>query len=170
MDSNSVGVVVLRGNPGIPSYGTKLSACADISVNLEGLKWVEAFSPVNEKRFISIDANSVSIPPKWRVLIPTGIGLQIPEGYSVRTHPRSGMSYKHGLTIICSQGVIDEDYQKELFVPVVNTSEVEVVIQSGLRIAQMELVKDLRASFRFIDSFSDKDSDRSGGFGHTGSI
>lgn len=80
------------------------------------------------------------------------------------------MSYKHGLTIICSQGVIDEDYQKELFVPVVNTSEVAVVIQSGLRIAQMELVKDLRASFRFIDSFSDKDSDRSGGFGHTGSI
>lgn len=160
-----VGVKVVRKGATAPTYGTELSACADIRASLSG-----------EIKVLDLENKPVQVPgvshlllqPGYRALVPTGLIFDIPAGYSLRVHPRSGLSYKVGLTVVCGEGVIDEDYQNELFVPVINLSGVPVLIYDGDRIAQVELVKDLRTSFEYVGELSNKDSTRDGGFGHTG--
>jgi dUTP pyrophosphatase len=102
-----------------------------------------------------------------RALIPTGIILDIPEGYSVRIHPRSGMALKQGITLTNAEGVIDWDYTNELFISVINVSSTRVDIQSGMRIAQLEMVRELAYDVAEGPAPEQKTS-RSGGLGSTG--
>lgn len=164
-----VGVKVIREGAVLPQYGTERSACADIRANIYSTM-IQRAPPVSSgsgKR-VHHPVSTVLVYPGERVLIPTGLIFDIPTGYSLRVHPRSGLSFKLGMTVVCGEGVIDEDYQHELFVPIINLSDTPVAINNGDRIAQIELVKDERCSFGFVESLSEKDSSRDGGFGHTG--
>ena len=164
----AVGVKLLSEHASVPEYGTALSACADIRACLLHVDRVKAYGVMNGEHLLHVVDGKIDILPGYRVLVPTGLALDIPEGYSVRTHPRSGKATKEGLGLACSEGVIDEDYQKELFVPVVNNTIARIVISHGDRIAQAELVKDERCQWVVVEELTPKDSSREGGFGHTG--
>jgi len=161
-----VGVKVIREGAVLPQYGTERSACADIRANIYSSSVQRA--PLTPGVMPDVPLTTILVYPGERVLVPTGLIFDIPTGYSLRVHPRSGLSFKLGMTVVCGEGVIDEDYQHELFVPIINLSDVPVAINNGDRIAQIELVKDERCSFGFVESLSEKDSSRDGGFGHTG--
>ena len=103
-----------------------------------------------------------------RMMVPTGLILDIPEGYSVRVHARSGLSLKQGLVLVNAEGIIDSDYVEELFVLMTNISDNPISINNGDRIAQGELVK---AEQYILEETSDKPAtktDRNGGMGSTG--
>lgn len=167
-----VGIKKIRETAILPEYGTERSACADLRACLDAPGSVKMLTAENKDPVLAavgqLSYKFLLVEPKGRALIPTGLVFDIPEGYSLRVHPRSGLSFKLGLTVVCGEGVIDEDYQNELFVPIINHSDVYVEIRDGDRIAQIELVKDERCTFGFIEELSDKNSSRSGGFGHTG--
>lgn len=167
-----VGVKAICDGVKLPEYGTERSACADLRACLDDPNSVKILAADNTEaptNFLQPSSYKfILIPPLGRALVPTGLVFDIPDGYSLRVHPRSGLSFKLGLTVVCGEGVIDEDYQNELFVPVINLSGVPIYIRDGERIAQIELVKDERCSFSFVEDLSDKHSSRNGGFGHTG--
>lgn len=165
-----VGVKVIRAGAILPSYATERSACADLRANITA-EPVQMLNLDNKNLYTYFGRkpeDSILLPPGCRALIPTGLIFDIPTGYSLRVHPRSGLSFKLGLTVVCGEGVIDEDYQEELFIPVINHSEKVLIIKNEDRIAQIELVRDERCDFGQIEELSDKDSSRTGGFGHTG--
>lgn len=164
-----VGVKTLRKGVLLPEYATEKSACSDIRAYLAEGTEVRMFDPFNREGSVVVVNTALTIPAGWRALIPTGFALDIPDGHSVRTHPRSGLSSKKGLTVICGEGVIDEDYQNELLVPLVNLTSTSVLVVHNERIAQAELVKDLRCSWVAVEVLSEKNSSRRGGFGHSGS-
>jgi len=110
----------------------------------------------------------ILISPRERAMIPTGMILDIPEGHSVRVHPRSGLSVKQGINLINCEGVIDSDYTEQLYIPIVNLSDSVVRICHGDRIAQIEMVKDLEYYVEFTSEAPGQKSDRVGGFGSTG--
>jgi dUTP pyrophosphatase len=106
--------------------------------------------------------------PGDRALIPTGMVLDIPEGYSVRVHPRSGLSFKTGISLSNCEGVIDWDYVQQLYISVINISESEVRIDHGDRIAQLELVRLPEYSIELTTERPTVKTNRTGGFGSTG--
>jgi dUTP pyrophosphatase len=124
----------------------------------------------NEKSTFTADQFCVGIrvDPGERVLVPTGLVLDIPQGYSVRIHPRSGLSLKQGLTLVNAEGVIDSDYVEELFIPLYNASSISVQLKHGDRIAQGELVR--TELYEIVESTTrpERKTDRAGGFGSTG--
>ena len=152
----------------IPIFSTKGSACFDIhayySPEVGYKKWSD-----NKKGFIDRKDLSITIHPFERVLIPTGMILDIPVGYSVRIHPRSGSAIKQGLSLINCEGVIDYDYVDPLFIAAFNLSDVQtIVINNGDRVAQGELVRMLSYQIEDTDIKPGQKSDRDGGFGSTG--
>lgn len=109
----------------------------------------------------------IVLKPLERTLIPTGFKMELPQGYEAQIRPRSGMSVKHGITLINCVGTIDEDYRGEVCVPVVNLSTEEFTINNGDRIAQMVIAPVTRADIEVVTDLSDtKRGD--GGFGSTG--
>lgn len=102
-----------------------------------------------------------------RKLIPTGLKMELPHGYEAQVRPRSGLSIKHGITLINCIGTIDEDYRGELCVPVVNLSNTEFTINNGDRIAQMIISPVTRADIEITDDLSATERG-AGGFGSTG--
>ena len=102
-----------------------------------------------------------------RVLVPTGIRLEIPVGYEVQVRPRSGLALKHGLTLLNSPGTIDSDYRGEIGIILVNISKEEYTIQPNERIAQLILGKVYQIEFENVETLNES-SRESGGFGHTG--
>lgn len=173
-----IGIFALNEHVQDPTYGTTHSACFDIRVNLRGLyesgtTTVKTFSAQNQpvERKIEVDMDGrlfVSLRPHNRLLAPTGVILDIPEGYSVKVHPRSGTSLKQGINLINQEGVIDADYVEELFLPLVNTSENYVNIYDGERYAQGELQVVEQATFERLTKRPTQKSERNGGFGYTG--
>ena len=102
-----------------------------------------------------------------RVLIPTGLHIELPHGYEAQIRPRSGLAINHGLTCLNSPGTIDADYRGEIKVILINLSKEPHVIQPGDRIAQMIIQKTERATLVSVAEL--EQTDRStGGFGHTG--
>ena len=101
-------------------------------------------------------------------MIPTGYILDIPEGYSVRLHPRSGLSLRHGIVLANCEAVIDSDYFDELFLLIQNNSEVSVNIHHGERLAQAELVKCEKYIIEETSVQPTQRTDRVGGLGSTG--
>lgn len=132
---------------GLPKYETKHSAAADLRA--------------------AIDTNVRVISPGESATIPTGIFVEIPEGYMMHITPRSGFASKYGIGIVNSPGIIDSDYRGEVGVVLVNHGHRDFEIHRGDRIAQMSFLKVEQANFETIDNISKTDRG-AGGFGHTG--
>jgi dUTP pyrophosphatase len=112
-------------------------------------------------------SEAIDLEPGDRVAVPTGLILELPDGYEAQVRPRSGLALKHGLTLANAPGTIDSDYRGELKVILVNLGREVFTIQRGDRIAQLVLAPVQRAAFH--ESASLTPSDRGdGGFGSTG--
>lgn len=134
------------GKWGLPEYETSGAAGMDLKANL--------------------DSGSIEIEPGERVLIPTGLRMEIPHGFEAQVRPRSGLALKKGLTVANAPGTIDEDYRGEIGVILINLGRLPVVIEDGERIAQLVIAPVCRAEWvRASLSATDRGD---GGFGHTG--
>ena len=130
----------------IPEYATFGSSGLDLRANL---------------------SEPVVLKPMERKMIPTGLFLEIPEGYEVQVRPRSGLAWKHGITCLNSPGTVDSDYRGELKVILINLSDEEHIINKGDRIAQMVLCKVQKANLQPLIKL-ESTLRGEGGFGHTG--
>ena len=138
--------IVNRSGNGLPAYATAGAAGMDICANLE---------------------QPVTLLPLQRMLIPTGLFIELPEGYEAQIRPRSGLALKHGITCLNTPGTIDADYRGEIKIILINLSTEDHVINQGERIAQMVIQKVEKAVLEQVDEL--KETERSaGGFGHTG--
>lgn len=107
------------------------------------------------------------IKPLERVVIPTGLYVEIPDGYEIQIRARSGLALKHGLSLPNGIGTIDSDYRGELGVIIINLSKEEYTVKSGDKIAQMVLSKYEKIQLEQVDVL-DESKRGSGGYGHTG--
>ena len=138
--------IINQSNNELPAYATLGSAGMDIRAFL------------NE---------SVVLKPMERVLIPTGLFMEIPEGFEIQIRPRSGMALKQGITCLNTPGTIDSDYRGEIKVLLINLSNEDQTISNNDRIAQMVLAKTERVHLKIVEKIAE--SERGiGGFGHTG--
>ena len=136
----------LENNRILPEYKT------------EGAAGMDLCAAINEP---------VLLKPLERKLIPTGLKIELEHGYEAQIRPRSGLSIKHGITLINCVGTIDEDYRGEVCVPVVNISNEEYTIQPDERIAQMIIAKVEQAKIEVVTELSSTQRG-AGGFGSTG--
>ena len=109
----------------------------------------------------------LTIAPGERALIPTGLRVELPEGYEMQMRPRSGLALKRGITLLNSPGTIDADYRGDIGVILINHSSEPFTINNGDRIAQMVVTRYTRVAWQVADSLSDSERG-AGGFGHTG--
>jgi dUTP pyrophosphatase len=161
-----------------PRFGTSQSACFDLCAyagkNADLIKcWTEEskginLMPVTRLGGEGLFSKQYLLPPRARALVPTGIILDIPEGYSVRIHARSGLAIKGGLVMANSEGIVDSDYVNEVFVAVYNNSTQYITINHGDRIAQAEMVPVLKYDIEPTAEDITQKTERSGGFGSTG--
>ena len=138
--------IVNRSKHPITEYKPKASAGMDIRANLEEI---------------------VTLKPLERKLIPTGLFIELPEGYEAQIRPRSGLALNEGLGLLNSPGTLDADYRGELGVIVVNLSNNMITIEDGERICQMVINKVEQAEWIEVNELSDSERG-DGGFGHTG--
>lgn len=139
--------VVNKSNNALPAYETKNSAGMDL----------RAYLP----------EGPVTLQPMQRALIPTGLYLEIPEGYEGQVRPRSGLAIKYGITVLNTPGTIDADYRGELKQILINLSNEPFVINNGDRIAQIIFARCEQAEMVEVDELSETERG-AGGFGHTG--
>ena len=144
-DGPRIRVIVDSGH-GPPRYETPHSAGMDLRADLPG---------------------GIDLAPGQRVLVPTGLRLQIPPGYEGQVRPRSGLALKRGLTVLNAPGTIDADYRGEVGVILVNLSAEPQRIEPGERVAQLVVAPVVRASWEEVDEL-DESERGGGGFGSTG--
>lgn len=176
--SFGLGLFALNEYVELPKYATEYSACFDIKVNLkgiynEGITKVKVINKQNQQieRKIEVDGDGrlfVDLRPLERMFAPTGIILDIPPGYSVKVHPRSGTAIKQGINLINQEGIIDADYVEELLLPIVNSSDNYVKIYDGERYVQAELQQVVQTNIVTLKERPQQKTSRTGGFGHTG--
>ena len=130
----------------LPEYQTPLSAGLDIRANL---------------------SESITLSPLERAMVPTGLFVELPEGYEMQIRPRSGLAAKHGITVLNSPGTIDDDYRGEIKVILVNLSNIPFTIEPGERIAQMIVARYEQVEWQAVESLSETERG-AGGFGSTG--
>lgn len=138
--------IVNRGRQQLPAYATELSAGMDLRANID---------------------ESITLNPMERRIIPTGLCMALPPGYEAQVRPRSGLAFKHGITVLNSPGTIDADYRGEIGVLLVNLSDEPFVITEGERIAQMVIARHEQGQFEEVDQL-DQTERGEGGYGHTG--
>lgn len=138
--------IVNRGRQQLPAYATELSAGMDLRANID---------------------ESITLNPMERRIIPTGLYMALPPGYEAQVRPRSGLAFKHGITVLNSPGTIDADYRGEIGVLLVNLSTEPFVITEGERIAQMVIARHEQGQFEEVDQL-DQTERGEGGYGHTG--
>jgi len=109
----------------------------------------------------------IILKPLQRQLISTGLFIELPIGYEAQIRPRSGLAYKHGISIVNSPGTIDADYRGELKVLLVNLSDTDFKIVNGDRIAQMIVAKHETVQWQAVEALEETDRGE-GGYGHTG--
>jgi len=112
-------------------------------------------------------AETLTIAPGARVLIPTGIALALPHGYEAQVRPRSGLALRTGLTLLNSPGTVDADYRGEIQVLVINLGDAAVVLERGDRIAQLIVHPVPRVEWEEVEALP-LSARGAGGFGHTG--
>jgi dUTP pyrophosphatase len=112
-------------------------------------------------------SEEIVIKPLQRILVPTGLHIELPVGYEAQIRPRSGLAYKHGISIVNSPGTIDADYRGEIKVLLVNLSDTDFVVNNGDRIAQMVIAKHETVSWENVEELTDT-ARGEGGYGHTG--
>ncbi len=110
---------------------------------------------------------TITLQPMERMLIPTGLFMELPMGYEAQVRPRSGISIKKGLTVINAPGTIDSDYRGEVKIPIVNLSGEVQTIEDGERVAQMVIAKHETISWSEVAALNETERG-AGGFGHTG--
>ena len=154
----------------IPQHQTEQSACFDLSFHGVVGTPICGFTAMNKpiERFVTFPKHTLSIAPGDRIAVPTGMIIDIPDGYSVRVHARSGLSLKQGLVLANAEGVIDADYVNELMVLIHNISQNTVTITNGDRIAQAELIKSEKYKVEETPVRPIIKSSRVGGMGSTG--
>lgn len=138
--------IVNKSNNKLPSYMTEGSAGMDLCANL---------------------TKDMNIKPLERKTIPTGIFIELPEGYEAQIRPRSGMAINAGLTIINTPGTVDSDYRGEIMICLVNLDDILHTIRNGERIAQMIITKYEKIILNQVEELSITERN-DGGFGHTG--
>ena len=138
--------VINKSNNPLPEYSTAQSAGMDL------------------RAFIT---EPIILGVLDRALIPTGLYIEMPEGYEAQVRPRSGLAIKHGVTVLNSPGTIDADYRGEICVELVNLSNIPFTVEPGERIAQLVFAKYEKADFIEVEELSETERDK-GGFGHTG--
>ena len=138
--------IINRSSNELPQYATKGASGLDIKANLE---------------------QPVSLQPLERTLIPTGLFMEIPQGYEIQVRPRSGLAIKQGLTCLNTPGTIDADYRGEVKVILINLSNEEQTIQHGDRVAQIVLQKVEKLQWQLTEELEETQRN-DGGFGHTG--
>lgn len=139
--------IVNKSDNALPNYETENSAGMDL----------RAYLPDGQ----------IVIKPLQRVLVPTGLFMEIPVGYEGQVRPRSGLAIKNGITVLNSPGTIDADYRGEIKVILINLSDNDFVINSGDRIAQLIIAKCEQMEVVEVESLSETERG-AGGFGHTG--
>jgi dUTP pyrophosphatase len=112
-------------------------------------------------------AVDMTLLPGGRALIPTGIAIELPEGYEAQIRPRSGLALKHGIALVNSPGTIDADYRGEIGIIMINHGNEPFTVRSGERIAQMVFAPFTRALFAEVAELGNT-ARGTGGFGHTG--
>ncbi len=159
----------------MPVFSTRESACFDVGANLVDGEDIQYYGSVQNKllpRRIRTDINTnktfVQLNNMERMLIPTGLIADVPVGFSIRLHSRSGLAFKQGVYLTNCEGIIDSDYVDPIFVMVTSISNVPVRIFNGDRICQGELVRCEKYTLNESDEPPDQKTDRDGGFGSTG--
>jgi len=109
----------------------------------------------------------IVLKPLQRLLVPTGLFIELPIGYEAQIRPRSGLAYKHGISIVNAPGTIDADYRGELKVLLVNLSDTDFSINNGDRIAQMVIAKHETVNWKAVEELNET-ARGEGGYGHTG--
>lgn len=138
--------IVNRSPFDTPSYATAYSAGMDIKANI---------------------TEPVTLGPLERAMIPTGIFIELPDGFEAQIRPRSGLAAKHGISIVNSPGTIDADYRGEIKVILVNLSSEPFDINPGERIAQMVVARYEKVEWQEVDALAES-TRGTGGFGSTG--
>lgn len=138
--------IVNKSNNPLPEYSTEHSAGMDIRAFL---------------------TEPVVLKSLERVLVPTGLFIELPVGFEAQIRPRSGLAFKKGITVLNSPGTIDADYRGEVGIILINLSNEEFVIQSGERICQMVIAKHEHIGWKMVEILEET-SRGAGGFGHTG--
>ena len=155
-----------------PSFATEGSACFDIFTRFDINSKIKAFTAHNYeiemKPKHTNDGNLyISVNQGLRVMVPTGIIFDIPKGYSVRLHNRSGLSLKNGVKLVNQEAVIDSDYVNETFILIETVSNTPFELPNHTRICQGELVSNLSVNF-YERQTKPTSETRTGGFGSTG--
>lgn len=138
--------IINKSKHDLPQYATELSAGMDLRANIE---------------------KSIPLKPLERVLVPTGLYIELPKGYEAQIRPRSGLAFKHGLTVLNSPGTIDADYRGEIGVILVNLSNDVFEINDGERICQMVIAQHAQVEWESVEEINETERG-AGGFGHTG--
>ena len=138
--------IINRSKNTLPAYETLHAAGMDLRADLE---------------------ETISLKPMERKLIPTGLHIELPEGFEAQIRPRSGLAFKHGIGIVNSPGTIDADYRGEIKVLLINFSDQVFEINSGDRIAQMIIARHEKANWEQVEELNDT-TRGVGGYGHTG--
>ena len=138
--------IVNRSRHALPAYATAGAAGMDLRAQLGA---------------------PITLAPLGRVLVPTGLSIELPQGYEAQVRPRSGLAIKHGLTVLNSPGTIDADYRGEIKVALVNLSAEPFEIQDGERIAQLVVARHEEVTWQPVEELGETERG-AGGFGHTG--
>jgi len=138
--------IINRSNNGLPAYETLHAAGMDLRAELEA---------------------TIFLQPMERKLVPTGLYIELPEGFEAQIRPRSGLAFKHGIGIVNSPGTIDADYRGEIKVLLINFSDQPFEIKSGDRVAQMIVAKHEKVDWQPVEVLNETTRGE-GGYGHTG--
>lgn len=168
---NHVVIELFKLHPDVPDphYGTSYAACFDL--HFFPTEPVVFYDEYNNKGAKYITDGCIWIQPGDRVLVPTGLVAKIKDPipqYSIRLHARSGLALKQGLVLANAEGVVDVDYQEQIFAMIHNISKATIPIKIGDRICQAEVVTNLTSYWQFVPEKPKQLTERAGGFGSTG--
>ncbi len=138
--------IVSNSKHPLPSYETALSAGMDLRANID---------------------EPILLKPMDRILVPTGLFIELPEGFEAQIRPRSGLAIKKGISLLNTPGTIDADYRGEIKIIMINLSREDFLIEDGERIAQMIISRHENAEWSQVDELNET-SRGAGGFGHSG--
>ena len=138
--------VINRSAFDLPQYETAQAAGLDVRANIE---------------------EPIVLRPLQRALVPTGLYVELPEGYEMQVRPRSGLAARHGISLVNTPGTIDPDYRGEIKVILVNLSNDDFELKPGERIAQLVVARLTRIAWECVEELSETDRG-TGGFGSTG--
>ena len=138
--------VINRSLNPLPTYSTGAAVGLDLRANI---------------------SEPLILKPLQRVLVPTGLYVEIPVGFEIQVRPRSGLAAKHGVTVLNAPGTIDPDYRGEIKVILVNLSDTDFIIENGERVAQAVLARYEQLEWQVVDNLEDSERGE-GGFGSTG--